>query len=48
MGSFFSKYFLILAFDFLDFVFLLRFENMMLNMFMDILFSLMFGFYWFW
>ena len=28
----FSKYFMFLAFDFLEFVFLLSFENMMLNM----------------
>ena len=27
----FSKYFMFLVFDFLDFVFLLSFENMMLN-----------------
>ena len=33
MGSlFFLKYFIFLAFDFLDFAFLLSFENMMLNM----------------
>ena len=33
IGSvFFSKYFMFLALDFLDCVFLLRFENMMLNM----------------